>query len=97
MTAALPESFISRRVNAPSWADGSVAIGDLLFLPASSADGVDARLEGVDGVIALTWSAPTLEEFVAAMAQLEQEFLSAWRDAGLPQLAQGRAVLHHHA
>ncbi|MFJ8667277.1 hypothetical protein [Streptomyces sp. NPDC093600] len=97
MTPALPESFTSRRADAPSWADGSVALGDFLFLPASSAEGVNARLEGVGGVITLTWSAPTLEEFVAAMSQLEQEFLSAWSDAHLPQPDHGRAVLHHHA
>ncbi|MBT2444699.1 hypothetical protein J7E93_32320 [Streptomyces sp. ISL-36] len=97
MTAALPESFTSGHMNAPSWADSSVAIGDFLFLPASSAGGINGSLKGVGGVIALTWSAPTLEEFVTAMAQLEQEFLSAWRDAGLPTPAQGRTVQHHHA
>lgn len=97
MTAAFPESFISRRVNDHSWADDSVVIGDFLFLPASSAGGTNGRLKGVGGVIALTWSAPALEELVAAMAQLEQEFLSAWRDAGLPTLDQERTVQHDHA
>jgi hypothetical protein len=97
MTAAFPESFTSGRANDHSWADDSVAIGDFLFLPASASEGAGGRLKGVDGVIVLTWSAPTVEELVAAMAQLEQEFLSAWRDAGLPALDQERTVRHDHA
>ncbi|MER7577898.1 hypothetical protein [Streptomyces sp. NPDC126514] len=97
MTAELPESFIFRRANESSWAGGSIPMGDFLFLPAPSGEGADARLERVGQVIDLTWSAPTLEEFVGAMYRLEQDFFSAWRDAGLPQLAQGKAVLHHHA
>lgn len=97
MTAALRESFISERATTPPGVDESVAIGDFLFLPASSTGGINGSLKGVGGVIALTWSAPTLAEFVATMAQLEQNFRGAWRDAGLPALAQGKTVQRHHA
>ncbi|GAA2484876.1 hypothetical protein GCM10010393_14720 [Streptomyces gobitricini] len=97
MTAKRPPDHITRKPdNVPSWADDSVAMGHFLFVPGSSpSGGTNGSLRGTGGAVALTCSAPALEEFVAAMAHLEREFLSAWREAGLPILTPGRTDRGH--
>ncbi|MCP9956344.1 hypothetical protein [Streptomyces sudanensis] len=60
-------------------------MGDFVFIPASAfSHGVSGRLWSSEEAVPLTWSAPALEEFVAAMERIERDFSSSWREADLP-------------
>ncbi|MFF8288119.1 hypothetical protein ACF068_02655 [Streptomyces sp. NPDC016309] len=74
-------------------------MGDFLFIPASSpVEGINGTLRGRGAVIALTWSAPVLQELATTINDLETAFRAAWRRAGLPTGAgKGRAGFHEHA
>lgn len=100
MAATLTESYTSGRARVPAWAHHPVAMGDFVFIPASTfSSGVNGKLWSTEKAVSLTWSAPVLEEFVTAMERIERDFSWSWKKADLsPGGAAGeRAVLHDHA
>ncbi|CAL9597338.1 hypothetical protein SUDANB37_05387 [Streptomyces sp. enrichment culture] len=103
MAATLTDRYTSGRARVPGWAHSSVALGDFVFIPASTlSGGVNGKLWSTDEAIPLTWSAPVLEEFVTAMERIERDFSCSWKNADLSPgrgvtAAGKRAGLHEHA
>ncbi|OSY50648.1 hypothetical protein BG846_03718 [Streptomyces fradiae ATCC 10745 = DSM 40063] len=84
MAATLTESSTPGRARIPAWAHSSVAMGEFVFIPASTLPGgALGKLWSSDEAIPLTWSASVLEEFVSTMERIERDFSSSWGNADL--------------
>lgn len=103
MAATLTDSYPSGRARVPGWAHSSVAMGDFVFVPASTlSGGAHGKLLGTGQSIPLTWSAPVLAEFVSTMERIERDFSCSWKNADLSpgrvaMMAGKQAGHHQHA
>lgn len=93
------DKHASSSSTAPTGKRSSRLMGEFLYIPASSlTGGLSGELRDGNDVIPLTWSAPALEEFVAAMDRIEKGFLYRWVEAdSTPGATDIRMRLRGHA